>query len=961
MLFALGPLGCASASPRFSQPIAASFAHQPMRELKTDQLDLYYPASRHPEAVRVARRLSACLAILRRLPVSKAKRPRLLAYLTTANFDNAFVQPAVLGYPQQMVLPQHMSLEMFNLLGLGDSEIGDISCHEAVHYVQMQQTGGLWKAVNEVFGDVITPNIFTESWFLEGLATHYEGRLGKKNGRSNSPVWRGMFDSLVAMRHGHIRAADLSPFSPLSTPFGGSYLVGNHFVDWLAKRYGEKKLWELIGLQGRSVFSPFGVTLRFDAVYGKTLGGLLDEFGDALAKGAPPARPKDQRVLVKRLGPFPRMAVGHSGEIAAITDRRDEVVRLDLFDPDGHLRVSRRLQPILPFRSHIAADPELASGLSFTADGRWLYLMMADVSEVGDDLTRLWKVDARTGEIVQTYGPFSGLGGSIRPDGKVYVYVKLSGDTANLMAFDLASGKQTALTHFTGRVTLGAPAWDPSGTRLAFAAWTGQGFDLYVRLEDGWLRRLTHDGRFNYSPRWVDEDHLVFLREVNGLSQVAELDLAEGTVRVVTNAPFATLDPGPLPGGKIAFLDREGDSFGVDVVPLSGAGPVSKLAATVSTPPAVGAIGGPPPPPLPSHTDTAYSGWDHLFIPNLRAPILWLGDDPNGKLRLAGAIGLQGHDRLGWHNWAIDLGYFPGESGPSIDLSYVNEQLAPWTIAAQASRANVTDAVESLTDYVGVIGVGRAFWTTPLNFALEGLWRRDQYLGQVTHTRLFGASVSSSYFAGQSTFYGGTQWGLGLSGSATMFPRVFGSDFDVADLRGEIDFDMPLPFTTRHGLQLSVVGRGLPGGVPGLLRVGGTGAGLFSWRNTPGYAEPWSGAGLPGVSFTEPLRGYEDTSLRTHDVAIFNAQYLLHVPLEWGSTSVLWLLPSLYVPELDFSAFFSAARTFGPPDSAWHRAVGAEVDLTGIFGGEVPVTLFYQFAYRLDDGLPPLHILGIAL
>ena len=38
-----------------------------------------------------------------------------------------------INLPQQMVVPQHMTLELFNFLNLGETEIGDVGCHEAVH------------------------------------------------------------------------------------------------------------------------------------------------------------------------------------------------------------------------------------------------------------------------------------------------------------------------------------------------------------------------------------------------------------------------------------------------------------------------------------------------------------------------------------------------------------------------------------------------------------------------------------------------------------------------------------------------------------------------------------------------------------------------------------------------------------------------------------------------------------
>ncbi|MGZ3461652.1 MAG: hypothetical protein ACXU86_24435, partial [Archangium sp.] len=183
LLLLLSLAGCAFVTPRFPQNVQADFAHDEMRKLSTPTLELYYPARLRPAALRIAARLEDCVERLRRLPKSPRQRGRVLAYLTGADFNNAYVVPDYSSIPQQMVLPTHMSLELFNLLGFGPAEIGAVGCHESVHYVQMQQTDGFWWLANTITGGLFQPNVLTESWFLEGLAVYYEGRLGTSQGR----------------------------------------------------------------------------------------------------------------------------------------------------------------------------------------------------------------------------------------------------------------------------------------------------------------------------------------------------------------------------------------------------------------------------------------------------------------------------------------------------------------------------------------------------------------------------------------------------------------------------------------------------------------------------------------------------------------------------------------------------------------------------------------------------------
>jgi hypothetical protein len=41
------------------------------------------------------------------------------------------------------------------------------------------------------------------------------------------------------------------------------------------------------------------------------------------------------------------------------------------------------------------------------------------------------------------------------------------------------------------------------------------------------------------------------------------------------------------------------------------------------------------------------------------------------------------------------------------------------------------------------------------------------------------------------------------------------------------------------------------------------------------------------------------------------------------------------------------------------RAVGAALTIRLMAGGTLPISLYYQFAYRFDFGLAPLHSVGL--
>jgi hypothetical protein len=463
----------------------------------------------------------------------------------------------------------------------------------------------------------------------------------------------------------------------------------------------------------------------------------------------------------------------------------------------------------------------------------------------------------------------------------------------------------------------------------------------------------------------------VALHEVDGRTQAVRIDVSSGAMVVLTDAPFVVLDPVPLPGERLAFVNRDGWGWTLDVVEL-GRGPERSEPPILAEPE-------PPEPDVPVLRDGAYHALDNLLVPTLRGPFVSFGRRQRyggTQNTVYGGLSVEGSDRLGLHQYAFNLGYETSDPGPTFSLGYGNYQLAPVylqgyiTRAAEPAVRDVSDNsfVPSVVDIKAGLSASRTFWTTPVTLSFLAVHRKEGFADGPRSSDLLGPGLATVWSAVESTPYAGAWRGVALTGSGQLFAKAFGSDFTFGDLRGTVTGYLPLPFWARHTLQLTFRGRALVGAPPRLLRVGETSIGIWETRSQEDKSQPGTGLEVfPDINFREFLRGYEDAQLRTNQVVIGGLRYRAPLVVDWGWSSFLWILPSFFVRQVDLEAFGEWAHTWtspsvpGPALQADHRSYGAALFLRTLWGQAVPLSFYYQVAVRPDDGLTPLHLFGIAL
>jgi hypothetical protein len=214
----------------------------------------------------------------------------------------------------------------------------------------------------------------------------------------------------------------------------------------------------------------------------------------------------------------------------------------------------------------------------------------------------------------------------------------------------------------------------------------------------------------------------------------------------------------------------------------------------------------------------------------------------------------------------------------------------------------------------------------------------------------------------ESTPYTGARHAFAAAADIAEYPAGWGTlGFGLLDMRGALRAVTPLPLARRHTLALALRARELAGGRDDdpMLLVGGNLADAL-WHNpdTGPLIDTTSALLPPGVRFFEALRGFEDYPLFTNRAFIADAAYRYPIIIDAGWASTLWLLPALFLRQIDLQLFGAGATT--GRTAVTHLAAGASASLQLGFGA-APLALRYQLARRFSDDRALVHLVTLGL
>ena len=505
--------------------------------IKTKHFDVYF-AEEGEYLARYAGIIAekSLISIEKRLSYSITKRISLIIYNSHNEFQQTnvvdqFMQEGIGGvtelFKNRVTLPFEGVYDQFN----------HVIHHELVHAV-----------LNDMFyggsvQNMVSNNIRTEIplWMNEGLA-EYEGNGG--------------YDTQTDM---FMRDMALSEYLKDISSLNGylAYRGGQAFYWYIAEKYGERKIGELIN---RLRISS-DLSIAFKGTFGKNLEDFSEEWIREMKKKYLPDLDKFQGLdeFAKRITNHEKdhsfynssPAISPDGDQLAFISNRDDFFGVFLMDLNSPTKETIEL-----ISSGRSIDFEelniLTPGISWSPDGKKL---VVSAKSGGEDA--LYIVDVKTGDYQKKLFGIRSLSSALwSPDGSTIAFVASVGEQPDMWLYDVKTGEIIRATDdiFTDMF----PAWSPDSKTLYFisdradntngdfkaidfAMWrhNPKQSDIYsLDIETKSIERLSFDPYSKKTSLAATNDgkNLLYVSDQNGIGNVYSMDLNDLTSSAKTNS-----------------------------------------------------------------------------------------------------------------------------------------------------------------------------------------------------------------------------------------------------------------------------------------------------------------------------------------------------------------------------------------------------------------------------------------
>ncbi len=702
----------------------------------------------------------------------------------------------------------------------------------------------------------------------------------------------------------------------------GVFAYGFAFFRYLADTYGAQTLAQLNRAQSNNIPFPFLTKDAFAETYGKSLEAVEQEWLASM-----------QTVYARQIESIQASPLTASMPLTS-TGSYTHAPRLS---PDGqfvyYVEATPHASPaLMRLRLSDGEKTRLLSGdfgesFSLTADGRALYFSKTETYHAYYQRSDLYRLDLSNGRVTRLTRGERAFDPAVSPDGSAVVYVKREGASSLLMRLDLQSGERTQFAGFADYTLIQRPAFSADGSKLAARVMNHDGTQSIAIIQaDGSSSLFVNN--LGGAPCWGLNDRYLFVHsDLTGVSNIFAYDMTDGASYQVTNVLTGAFEPCVSPDGStliFAYYSRAG--FDLHQTPLAqdswqpvGIPGRSPSVATTNAPAEIG-------------KETGYKAYSTLFP--LPFPI-W-GNDEDG-LQLG--LNLSAGDPLEQHQYSVSLLYGLESSRIDINGQYVNNQWYPtislfgydqgWAYGDLFENPQGKDADYWERRTGGGIEIGFPLYrTNRTDFSLAAGYEYEERERLTKFEKLAmpypdeGAlgSASSRFILRSYDEYPlsiSPEKGTQSSVRYRRYDEMFGSDFTIDEVVGDVNLFLPMPFR-HHVLFLRGAGGMSDGDTlqQGLFQIGGS---MINVETNIMYEPHFS------------LRGYESNAFRGDRFMLATAEYRL--PLWYVQRSLFD--GQAFLDSLSGSVFFETG-------DAWKDDT-EDLDLKSSIGGDLAARARFRY------------------
>lgn len=435
--------------------------------------------------------------------------------------------------------------------------------HEYTHILHIDQNHKFAVPLRKIFGQIVAPNGATPGWMREGMAVYEESLLDLSFGRANSD-YTNMYLRTAYLENLFPRIDQIAGLSRQFPGGMGAYLYGGDFMQWLAKTYGEDRMYQY-QKKYASGFWLYSLNNKAKRVYGKSFYKLWDEYRKANEQKFEDDK---NQILLRGLTDLATVLDNtntqeaytpnyKTGGYAYYESGLDDDPAIYIYEPgqkEPH-QIKRRLQGQMSFSrtGRYLAFSSLASVEKKTSRSEVFYYDLKDKKLYRVFDRNMPNVSMRVSD--PDFGPQDG-------GQRWMVMVRSNAHTDQLYVFDAYEKKGYVLTDEPAKTQLSNPRFSPDGRHIVVSRKDAKtGFrDIVLYSSSGRrLMNLTRDAKPDLHPVFSPNGSSVYFSSYRtGVANIFAYHLKQHTLRQLSNVFSGVFQPMPAKDGRTIYVKHYG-------------------------------------------------------------------------------------------------------------------------------------------------------------------------------------------------------------------------------------------------------------------------------------------------------------------------------------------------------------------------------------------------------------------